>query len=238
MKFGWKQTIGLLAVIGALAASPYYFPKIDLKIPTTVEELLDAGMEAQQKENYFKARELFSRAIDKEPGNGEAYFLRGSAELHLNYLDRAIKDFSRALQLDPSLVNAYFNRGAALAKKGLYKAAVTDFSKSLELRPNDVEALRERGLARQNDGDRFGAIEDFEKAIQLNEEYALAHLNLGLLQIEMNLVEDGLDHLNLAVTKQPEYLENFKAPTGCGPVWNQSTQEVVMESSSCSSAQD
>jgi tetratricopeptide (TPR) repeat protein len=79
----------------------------------------------------------YTRAIERNPKDSEAYRQRGWAEYEHEEWDRAIADFSRAIELDPNSHTAYWNRGWAHAKKKEYGAAIKDMQKASQLQPNE-----------------------------------------------------------------------------------------------------
>lgn len=96
----------------------------------------------------FKSAEFdFNRAIQTEPGLGEAYVNRGAAWVGARRYAEGLADINKALEMgvdEPE--KAYFNR--ALAYEGLdnMKAAYFDYQKAVELSP-EWEAPRKE-LAR------------------------------------------------------------------------------------------
>ena len=105
-----------------------YLPP-DVKAPKEAEDLLRAGVDLFNKQDYRKAIEKLNQANDKfdsrargEGGNyAEALVYRGRAEQSLGLDKEAVKSFQRALQLRPSdfetrtlLAEARFNAVANL----------------------------------------------------------------------------------------------------------------------------
>ena len=79
----------------------------------------------------------YTRAIERNPKDSEAYRRRGNAEYGKEEWDRAIADFTRAIELDPESHVAYMNRAWAHAKKEEYGAAIKDIQKAIQLQPNE-----------------------------------------------------------------------------------------------------
>ncbi|MCB0328290.1 MAG: tetratricopeptide repeat protein [Bdellovibrionales bacterium] len=206
----------------------YYSPNIVSSIPVerTAEEHLESGKAFLAEDNLWKAREAFRLAIKHDPNNAEAYFLRGTSQMALNYFNDAVSDFSHALQLNPSNGNAYYNRGLALAKSGNIKAAIEDFDKAISINPGDVAAYRDRGVAKQRLDDRIGALEDFRTATELNGNFSAAQVSYGNLLLELGKVEEGLERLNAAVALDPSLKATLLESTGCGATWSHERNEV------------
>jgi tetratricopeptide (TPR) repeat protein len=109
--------------------------------PEASDKYVAEGREAYKTRNWREAIRLFTRAVDENPSNAEAYLRRGNAYLRRG--DRAdnpandsllaIEDFSRALELFPMYHDAAFNRAMAQASIGRYREAVADLRSILEV---------------------------------------------------------------------------------------------------------
>jgi tetratricopeptide (TPR) repeat protein len=87
--------------------------------------------------DYHQLIRDYTRAIERNPKDSEAYRRRGNAEYGKEEWDRAIADFNRAIELDPESHVAYMNRAWAHAKKEEYGAAIKDIQKAIQLQPNE-----------------------------------------------------------------------------------------------------
>lgn len=120
------------------------------------------------------AIEDFTKAIELNPNDAEAYGNRGIAKVNLRDNIGAIKDFTKAIELNPNAKEAYSNRGIAKVNLGDNKGAIEDltkaiedYTKAIELNPNDAKIYYNRGIAKNILGDNKDAIEDFTKAKDL-----------------------------------------------------------------------
>lgn len=82
------------------------------------------GWEARKKQEFGKAIEYYSRAIELNPGHFKAIFNRGFALDKMGEVEGAIRDYRQALQLDPTNAFCFYNLGISLDKKGLPQEAV------------------------------------------------------------------------------------------------------------------
>jgi tetratricopeptide (TPR) repeat protein len=55
----------------------------------------------------------YSKAIEINPQDANAYFNRGNAYEEKSDHDRAIAEYSKVIEINPQDANAYFNRGSA-----------------------------------------------------------------------------------------------------------------------------
>jgi hypothetical protein len=87
--------------------------------------------------DYHQLIRDYTRAVERNPKDSEAYRLRGYAEYQNEEWDRAIADYTRAIELDPNSHVAYMNRAWAHARKEQYGAAIKDIQKASQLQPNE-----------------------------------------------------------------------------------------------------
>lgn len=154
----------------------------------------------QGKEQYDQAIANYTRALEINPNDAEAYYKRGSAYMNKEFFDRAIysnkegspiivrssiqfdraiSDFNKALEINPRYAEVYLNRGAAYAAKGFYDQAISDYNKALQINPRDNNAYCNRGLAHREKGEFDQAISDFNKALEINPMDAWAYYDKG-----------------------------------------------------------
>ena len=72
-----------------------------------MSDFLSIVLDFLQKKDFRLAYESFSRAIEKDPNNAEAYLKRGDMHLnHLNNFNKAIEDLSKAIEINPNFAYA------------------------------------------------------------------------------------------------------------------------------------
>lgn len=87
----------------------------------------------------------FTKAIEANPRDAKAYFLRGIANQEKGEYGQAIADFTKALEINPRDVQAYLRRGEAFGDKQEYYQAIADYTRALEIDPRNTEAYLARG---------------------------------------------------------------------------------------------
>ena len=103
-----------------------------------LEKLMDEAFEEVDEE---KAIVLFTKIINLDPENSEAYNNRGLYYLRNDELDKAIADFSKVIELYPEDIEAYYTRASVyLRREETEKEALADFTKIIELSPDDAFA--------------------------------------------------------------------------------------------------
>ena len=93
-----------------------------------------------------RAIEVYSRALELNPRDAQAYNNRGVAYSSKGEVSRAIEDYSKVMELNPGFAVAYNNRGVAYNSKGEVNLAIEDYNRAIELNSSYVaEAYYNRG---------------------------------------------------------------------------------------------
>ncbi len=76
---------------------------------------------------------FFDKSLEINPGDAEAYELRGMTYSLREEYDRAIADFDKALEINPKLGEVYFDRAKAYYFRGEYDRSWRDIKKAEDL---------------------------------------------------------------------------------------------------------
>ena len=105
-----------------------------------LSHILD-GRDWASRNNYEKAIESFSEAIQKNRACAQAYQERGSAYKALSDYQKAVENFNQAIKLKPQEAMSYAGRGLTyyhwrkIDSAKLHKA-IEDFNQAIHLKPN------------------------------------------------------------------------------------------------------
>ena len=99
------------------------------------DRLVRDGNDYFETEDYRRAEEAFTKALELRPGEPGTLVNRGNARMMLGDLDGAMRDYDAAIEADPNLAHAYANRGILRDKNGDVEGAIADYRKALELNP-------------------------------------------------------------------------------------------------------
>src|SRR3989475_8993812 len=99
------------------------------------ELLIQAGV-SFAKGQREDAIELATKAIEAEPKNAKAYYVRGRFYAEVRQPQKALKDLNQALVLDPGAAPAYYHRAQESFKIGRIKESAADFDKFVALSPD------------------------------------------------------------------------------------------------------
>ncbi|OIV40731.1 tetratricopeptide repeat protein [Flavobacterium johnsoniae] len=132
------------------------------------DDYYNLGVYEAKSENYEKSIYYFSKAIDENPNDNEAYFSRAYSQQKIGGKERnVILDYSKSLELNPNDFEAHNNRGAAYMKIKDYKNALSDYEKTIELNPNYSLAFYNMGNLFVLINDKKNACENYNKALEL-----------------------------------------------------------------------
>jgi TolA-binding protein len=96
--------------------------------------LLQLGAIQHELEDYAAAQQSFSRLVELEPGNADAWCMLGVAAKDQRHYEEATRHFARALATKPDFSEAYFNLGLAQFELGRLGDASGSFMRCVELR--------------------------------------------------------------------------------------------------------
>jgi tetratricopeptide (TPR) repeat protein len=154
-------------------------------IPATGENSpLEKGRQALvDKKNDLALQEL-TQAIEQDPKNAEAYYLRGTA--YYGRYDsaytandpkadgedfwRAVTDFTKAIELNHNYAEAYHYRGLTYHGLGLNLQSIADYTQAITLDPNMEYPYYGRALVYEEDGRKEEAIADYRRFLMLSQD--------------------------------------------------------------------
>lgn len=82
-----------------------------------VNQAMNNGHASSKEGDYKNAIKNYSKAIELDSSNAEAYFARGTVKLNDFQFDEAIQDFDQALKFEPYFERALSNRAFARIRK-------------------------------------------------------------------------------------------------------------------------
>jgi tetratricopeptide (TPR) repeat protein/Zn-dependent protease len=174
------------------------------------EGLLFDGYNLACNENYQKAIDSFSKAIQYNPDYFESYHRRGNAYRKIKNDRQAIDDYQRAIDLISQRIklerlNAanYYSR-AIIYQDWMkiepinFHNAVEDLTKAIDLDPsnNSFYFLRAAIYSRSDYGEQ--SIEDFTTAIELSPN-GDAYYNRGVTYYQFNKYQSAIEDLDMVI---------------------------------------
>jgi adenylate cyclase len=168
-----------------------------------------------RRRGYDFARQMFSRAIEIDPGYARAY--AGVADCH-SYLYmyweasevnlQSADDASRkALLLDPGLAEAHVSRGLAISLSKRYDEAEIEFQTAIRLDPRLFEAYYFYARACFQQGKLDDAAREFEHASEVKPEDYQAPQLLAMVYVSLGRKADAEESYRRAWQRAEKHLE-------------------------------
>ncbi len=173
---------------------------------------------------YEAAMTAWKAAIEHAPDDYHAYLNMGAVLSLQGDLERAEVLLGGAVERAPGNPLAYVNRAYVLFKLQRYDDAISHFHAALAINPRDrkvagslelVEKVRDGSIPFEAFGpyeqalaatlvDPATAIQHFKEVLLLAPDFAVAHMNLGLMQLSTGRLDEGLASLHKAVELAPD----------------------------------
>jgi tetratricopeptide (TPR) repeat protein len=119
------------------------------------------GLAFLEKGDLDRAIAEFTKAIDINPKDADAYAHRAYAFGEKDDYDREISDWTKVIEIYPKAAYAYLQRGLAYGEKDDLDRAIADYTKALSINPNYIEAYGSRGVVHLQKRDWDRARDDF-----------------------------------------------------------------------------
>lgn len=164
------------------------------------------------------AIKAFTKAIERNPNNINAYSRRAERKYRLKDYHGAIDDYTRIIELKYNQPDAYYDRGKAKAALLDYHGAIEDYTKAIEviasIKDTNLDSTAEdhisesscyyaRGKTKATLTDYLGAILDYTKAIEADSEFLdYYHIYRGMAKAALNNHEDAIQDYNMVLNRK------------------------------------
>lgn len=129
--------------------------------------------------NYEEALPHINKYIEKNPQDGNGYFVRGYIfEMQQRYAD-ALPEFKEALRLNAAHTYARMYKGEAHMYLKQYPEAFESFTRVIQLEPKNMYAYYNRGIVLSYLNKYKESVADFDVALAIDSVYAPALNNRG-----------------------------------------------------------
>ncbi|XP_012139319.1 protein phosphatase D3 isoform X2 [Megachile rotundata] len=158
-----------------------YITEISSEDAAKAEKFKEEANECFKNQDYTKAIELYTKAIECNPTVAVYYGNRSFAYLKTECFGYALTDASKAIELDKNYVKGYYRRAAAHMSLGKFKLALKDYKTVTKARPNDKDAM-----LKYTECSKILKMLAFEKAISVeaNKKNIADMINLEEMAIE------------------------------------------------------
>jgi tetratricopeptide (TPR) repeat protein len=186
-----------------------------------VDEALRSGKEASRLGHLEDAIRSFTRAIDGDRTNAEAFFLRGKSFYIIGKDQEALADYSEAIKLKPNHADALSSRGHYYVMHNENEKAIRDLSEAIRIAPDGARAYIDRGCAYYDDGKYSEALVNLKEGVRRDAKHLGGHSQLSevLSACPDRKYRDGkkaLEHAEvgykLATASKDQWLIKFTLP--------------------------
>jgi lipoprotein NlpI len=149
----------VLCIVGVLSI----WPSLTAAQEGNQKDLTAEAVTALRSHRHDDAIKLAAIAIEREPKNLTAYWVRAFAHLQLDQPREAAADLNRGIELNPNGADFFELRGTARFMLGRFKEAIVDFDCEIKLRPEREPWHWKRGLAYYYAGEYEKGRRQFER---------------------------------------------------------------------------
>jgi len=126
----------------------------------------------------------YSKAMEIDPENKDAYYNRGVIYFMDAKYEKAIVDFREVVRINDFDTDALMAMGISYVEVNKFDSAIKCFDKYVEVDSLFAEIYVKRGVAKYRIKDYKSALLDYNKAIALQPQYIDAYNKRGVLKIE------------------------------------------------------
>jgi tetratricopeptide (TPR) repeat protein len=159
--------------------------------------------ELSKKGNKEKALAYFTKAIDINQADPEAFGNRGNIYFDFQQDSLALMDYNKALALNPNYVPALSNRGALFSRRGAYEEGMRDLEKAISLKPDYGPAYKNRGTTHLSLRQFDKAISDFRKYLEYEPKEVEIYNAIGVCYQNAGNYNASLQPFTDAISKDP-----------------------------------
>lgn len=167
------------------------------------------GMKALEDHKYQEAADLFSKAVDADPGDYAANFHLALSYSLLGKAAEAIPIYKKVLELKPGLYEAQLNLGILLVGQKQPKEAIPYLQSATDQKPKVYRPRIYLADALLQSGELAKAEENYKTAADLDPRSAAAHLGLARAQARQSRFTEAAEHFQKAAALDPAYKDSL-----------------------------
>lgn len=210
-KGDWKDVIARVdAALNEIFATPTTTPMSAISPGATPEAALLAfrqGVAAHQRNEFDRAVELYTIALDGAPELAEAWNNRGAIRAAQLRIADAESDLHTAIQLNPGYGEAYNNLGIIADARKANDEAVAFFSRAVECDNPRAEWFNNYGNALLKELRLDAALHAYDRALEIDPTYLFAVNNRAVVLRGIGLYDQAIAACHQALEIDPEYHE-------------------------------
>jgi tetratricopeptide (TPR) repeat protein len=154
-------------------------------------QLNNLGVAYMNQQNFNRAEQLFSAAVEKDPSLLIAQLNWGISLLNNQQLPQASAVLRKVIAQDPKSTAAWYNLGLVARKNGNTAETIEDFKHAVALDPNNADTHYLLGSSYQQNKDYKNAILQYQAALGLNPLHASAEFGLARAYQQTGALNDA-----------------------------------------------
>ncbi|XP_069681902.1 serine/threonine-protein phosphatase 5 [Periplaneta americana] len=144
-------------------------PSVSPEDAEKAEKIKEEANQCFRKQDYNKAIDLYTKAIELNPNVAVYYGNRSISYLKTECFGYALNDASKSIELDKTYLKGYYRRAGAHMSLGKFKLALRDYEAVTKAKPNDRDAKEKytecNKIVRQMAFERAIRVDDTKKSI-------------------------------------------------------------------------
>jgi tetratricopeptide (TPR) repeat protein len=167
------------------------------------------GLAEYEKEDYQKAKNKFSQALELNPQLAEAFVYRGDSYYQLKEYQKALEDYSEAMAIEPndSQIQEKWDKTFYELEKS--QQTSNEYQHILTTNPNLkfklAEKYNQQGLAEYEKEDYQKAKSKFSQALEFDPKLIQAFVNRGDSYYQLKEYQKALDDYSQVMTIDPNH---------------------------------
>lgn len=154
-----------------------FFILSTLTISCGGDDYFNLGVFQSKNGNYEKSIYFFTKAIEQNPNDSEAYFNRAYSQQKIGGKEeQIISDYSKSLELNPNDYEAHMNRGIAYMKIQRYSEAIKDYEKSIDIKADYPIVYANLGNVYKLKNDNEKACLNWKKSLDMGNKEVLERI--------------------------------------------------------------
>lgn len=175
-----------------------------LRVEPLAEAYYRRGSGHFRAQEYDKAFQDVSLALELDGEHAMAYSVRGRARAALGDSQWALNDLDRGCSLAPALPEPWLFRGVVRYELAMYEDALADFTRALERDEEHSAACMARGRTLAAIGQHDEAIADYDRAIELEPKHASAYHARGQARMAVGEFRLAVEDYTQALELEPD----------------------------------
>ena len=222
---------------GNLNMALVVYKRTQRQFPDFIDAWINASVVLLAMDRAEEALDMAVRAVELSHENVTALCALANAQHGLGKMDEALEYFQKALSIDPNHIPVLTKMVGIHNLRGQFAKALSIGDRAILAQPDNSMPWVNRGYTKFCAMDLAGAEYDFARALELDKNNALAHYNMGALQLLQNRYHDAWPHLLFAKAhfdweeweKRTEKTPDFGKPQWHGEPLNGRTLLIYCE---------